>query len=81
MDDMKKFPYNGEIMYYFVKDIKWEAVQGTEMASAIMVVFDENKNQKEFFGIRDEKYKVLYAMPNDAGRWYGDYLNKKEIYK
>lgn len=49
------------------------------MASAIMVICDENKNQTDFFNIYDEKYKVLYAMPIDAERWYRDYLSEKEI--
>lgn len=79
MNDMKNFSYNGKIIKYFVKDIQWKEVQGVEMASAIMVICDENKNQTDFFNIYDEKYKVLYAMPIDSERWYRDYLSEKEM--
>lgn len=63
---------------YCVKDIKWKETKGKEMANALMVVCDENNNQIETFAIYDEKYKVMYAMSDDALRWYEDYLSKKE---
>lgn len=40
------------------------------MANAIMVICDQNDNQKDFFSVYDEKDKVLYAMPSDALRWF-----------
>lgn len=45
------------------------------MASAIMVVCDENDNQIDFFKIYDEWYKVICALPEDAKRWYEECIN------
>lgn len=75
MNDMKSLQYNGETIYYFVKDIEWKEVRGKEMANAIMVLCDENGTQNDVFAIYDERYKVLYAMPDDAIRWYKEYMN------
>lgn len=74
----KQFLYNGQTICYFVKDIKWKEIRGKEMASAIMVICDENNNHNDFFAIYDERYRVLYAMPDDAKRWYENYLCEKE---
>ena len=78
MNDMKSFLYKEETIYYFVKDIKWKEVRGEEVANACMVVCDENGTQNIVFTIYDERYKVIYAMPNDAKRWYEEYLNKNK---
>ena len=74
----KSFQYNGNTIYYFVKNIEWKEIRGKEMASALMVICDENDNQNDFFAIYDERYKVMYAMPDDALRWYEEYLNEKD---
>ena len=73
----KSFVYDGQTIYYFVKDIKWKEVRGKEMASAFMVICDEGDSQNNFFAIYDERYKVMYAMPDDAKRWYEEYLSEK----
>ena len=77
MNDMKSLQYNGGTIYYFVKDIEWKEVRGKEMANAIMVLCDKNGTQNDVFAIYDERYKVLYAMPDDAKRWYEEYLSEK----
>ena len=75
--NLKCFQYKAQILYYFVKDIQFKEVRGKEMADAYMVICDENMNQKDFLRVYDEKYKVLYAMPIDAEKWYKDYLKEK----
>ena len=40
-----------------------------------MEVFDENHNALDVFQVYDEKTQVLYAMPDDALRWYKEYMN------
>lgn len=75
MNDMKSFRYNGETIYYFVKDIEWKEVCGKETANAIMVICDKNGTQNNVFAIYDERCKVMYAMPDDAARWYKEYMN------
>ena len=77
LNNKKSFQYNGNTVYYFVKNIDWKEIHGKEMASALMFICDENDNQNEFFAIYDEKYKVMYAMPHDALRWYEEYLSEK----
>ena len=77
MSDMKNFEYNGQTIYYFVKDITFKETRGKEMASGYMIVCDENSNQTGVFALYDERTKVIYALPNDAKRWYDDYLNKR----
>ncbi len=74
----KSFPYKGSAIYYFVKNIEWKEVCGKEMASGFMVICDENDAQNDFFAIYDEKNKVMHAMPDDAKRWYEEYLNEKD---
>lgn len=73
----KSFVYNGQMVYYFVKDIKWKETQGKEMASAFMVIHNENDSQSDSFAIYDERYKVMYAIPDNAKRWYEEYLGEK----
>lgn len=77
-NNKNSFQYNGNTVYYFVKNIDWKEIRGKEMANALMFICDENDNQNDFFSIYDEKYKVMHAMPNDALRWYKEYLSKKE---
>ena len=48
------------------------------MAQGIMIICDENDNQKEVFSIYDEKYKVIYAMANYALRWYDNHQNERK---
>lgn len=76
--DLKCFAYNGERIYYYVKDvdINLKEVRGREMASAYIVICDDKKNQRDVFHVYDERYNVLYAMPDDAKRWYEEYLNE-----
>lgn len=71
----KSFVYNGHTICYFIKDIEWKEARGKEMASAIMVMFDENGTQNDVFAVYDERYRVAYAMPDDALRWYKEYIN------
>ena len=78
MNDKKSFQYKGKTIYYFVKDIEWKEVRGKEIANAIMVLCDENGTQNDVFAIRDERYKVMYAMPDDAEVWYEKHINKKD---
>jgi len=73
----KSFVHNGQTIYYFVKNIEWKEIRGKEMASAFIVICNENDDQNDFFAIHDERYKVMYAMPDDAKRWYEEYLSKK----
>lgn len=77
MSDIKSFPYNGKTIYYITKDIDINLRErnGVEMASCYMEVFDENHNALDVFQVYDEKTKVLYAMPDDALRWYKEYMN------
>ena len=42
-----------------------------------MVICDENGTQIDFFAIYDDRYTVMYAMPDDAKRWYEEYLSEK----
>ena len=74
----KSFIYNGQIIYYFVKDVVWYEFRGKEKASAYMVICDENGTQNDVFAICDERYKVLYAMPDDAKRWYEVHVSEKK---
>lgn len=78
MNDMKSFQYNGKTIYYFVKNIEWKEIRGEEMASAFMVICDKNDTHNDFFAIYDERYKIIYAMPDDAKRWYEEYISEKE---
>ena len=71
----KKFIYGGKTIYYLVKDITWKEVRGKEMAKAFMIIFDENNVQKDVFAVYDERYIVMYGMPDDAKRWYKEYIN------
>ena len=73
----KSFSYKGQEIFYFVKDIKWKETHGKEMASAFMVVCDENDTHTDVFAIYDDRIKVMYAMPHDAQRWYEEYLSEK----
>lgn len=66
-------------MYYFVKNIELKEVRGKEMASALIVVCDENDTQNDVFAVYDERRKVMYAMPDDVKRWYEEYLSEKNI--
>lgn len=73
----KSFPYKGQEIFYFIKDIEWKETCGKEMASALMVVCDENDTHNDVFAIYDDRNKVMYALPHDAQRWYEGYLSKK----
>ena len=73
----KSFLYNEKTIYYFVKNIEWQEVRGKEMASALIVVCDENDTQNDVFAVYDERYKVMYAIPDDVKRWYEEYLSEK----
>ena len=72
------FEYKGRIIHYFIKDIDLKKISGKEMAQGIMIICDENDNQKEVFSIYDEKYKVIYAMANYALRWYDNHQNERK---
>ena len=75
----KSFVHNGQTIYYFVKNIEWKEIRGKEMASVFMVICiicNENDDQNDFFAIHDERNKVMYAMPDDAKRWYEEYKRK-----
>lgn len=76
-NNKNNFIYKGKIIYYFIKDIELKEVRGKEMANAIMVICDQNDNQKDFFSVYDEKDKVLYAMPSDALRWFEKFQRGK----
>lgn len=71
----KSFVYNGNTIYYFIKDIELIETRCKEMASAIVVICDKNSTHNDVFAIYDERYKVMYAMPDDALRWYREYIN------
>ena len=73
--NIKYFIYDGKTIFYFVKDITRKEVRGKEIANAIMVICDENGTQNHVFAIRGERYKVMYAMPDDALQWYKEYIN------
>lgn len=76
LTNKKNFQHKGRTVYYFVKDIECKEKHGKEMASAIMVICDEDDAHIDCFSIYDERYKVLYAMPSDALRWYEEYLSR-----
>ena len=79
--NFKFFKHTDHIIYYNIKDvdIKLKEKRGMEMASAYMEVLNEKYEPLDVFKVYDEKYKILYAMPIDAQRWYGDRLKEKSV--
>lgn len=77
--NFKFFNYDNRVIYYNIKDIdiKTREINGIEIATAYMEVFNEEYTQFDVFQIYDDKYKVLYAMPVDAQKWYEEYLKEK----
>ncbi len=71
----KSFTYEGQTLYYSIKDVEFSVHKGIEWATGIMLIFDENHIHKDTFAVSDERNKVLYAMPNDAKFWYEEYKN------
>lgn len=69
-NNKKSFQYNGNTVYYFLKNIHWREIRDKEMASALMFTCDENDNQNDFFAIYDEKYKVISFKSSNGSRYF-----------
>jgi len=77
-NNKRSFPYEGQNLEYFIKDIKFNIHNGMEWATGIMLIFDENHTHKDTFSVSDERNKLLHAMPDDAKIWYEDYKNSQK---
>ncbi len=79
MDELRKFELNNKTYHYYVKDIENKLNRNGEIekSKATMVVYEDLNLPYEFFSISGESKRIQYAMPDDAKKWYEDYLKKK----
>ena len=77
LNELKYFEDKNQKRFYLLKDIVIKEHRGEEMASANITIYDENRNEIDVFAVYDERYKVLYAMPQDVKRWFEEHQMRK----